>query len=157
MNKQELITELQGTFYKVGESKNAETNPVGLAIRQKEGIAWHEIGVYEADGDVMVRKNIQIYIANEGTQLEQAFYKDKRPENALIKAREAAELAKLTPVVEPVIEPPASTPKSPVMPGASAPTVKAKTKRTGLAFSLSSFFGRLREAFSVLAFGIHRG
>ncbi len=109
MKKHELIQQLKETFYKVGESRNCESNPIGLAIRQAEGIAWHEIGVYEQDGDVMIRKSVQIYIANEGTELEQAFYKDAKPENRLVKAREAAELAKLNPIVTPT---PKDTPKS---------------------------------------------
>jgi hypothetical protein len=104
MNKSELLAELATKYYKVGVITNAETNPTGLSIRQTEGVNWYLVGVYDVLGDTMERKNVPIYVANEGTKDEQAFYSGTVPESkaeAKVRAELAAiESAKIAPIKE---------------------------------------------------------
>lgn len=81
MNKQELKAQLAEKFYKVGETIQ-NGNEADRAIRKKEGIGWYSIGVYEQspdDPDVLIRKQVQVYVADEGLPTEKAFYMEKKP------------------------------------------------------------------------------
>jgi len=77
MTKDELLTDLESKFYKLGDISEAETNPAGKEIRKREGIKWYLAGVYEVNGSVMLRRNVSFYVANEGTPEEEAFIAEK--------------------------------------------------------------------------------
>ena len=79
MNKVELLSELAAKFYKVGIVTDAEASVVGRELRAAEGVNWYLVGVYDKDGETLIRKNIPFYIEGEGTAEEQAFYADKVP------------------------------------------------------------------------------
>jgi hypothetical protein len=87
MKKADLMAELATKFYKVGPDEAANTSVQEAAIQTRDGIRWKTVLVYEVDEDskVMVRKTIGIYVANEGTKDEQAFYMEKLPEKQLVK------------------------------------------------------------------------
>lgn len=77
MTKAQLLTEIAGKFYKMGVVANAETSPEGLAIREAEGVNWYIVAVYEKQGNVLLRRNISIYVNDEGKATEAAFYGEK--------------------------------------------------------------------------------
>ena len=74
MNKKQLLDELKKKFYKIGTIENAETSEVGKKKREIEGVNWYLVSVYEEKNGVMVRRNIPIYVENEGKPNEKAFY-----------------------------------------------------------------------------------
>ena len=84
MNKTQLLDDLRKKFYKVGVIEQAENNSVGLAKRKEEGIKWYLVGVYERQGDVLIRRQIPIYVENEGKSDEKAFYGEKMPQEHII-------------------------------------------------------------------------
>ena len=83
MTKVELLVQLATKFHKVGVVENAEKSAAGLAIRAQEKVNWYLVGVYERQGDALLRRNIPIYVQEEGSALEQAFYAERLPENQL--------------------------------------------------------------------------
>ncbi len=83
MNKKQLLDELNKKFHKVSTITNAEQNPDGQAIRLKEGINCYIAGVYERQGDVLLRRNIGFYVENENKRDERAFYAERMPTNTL--------------------------------------------------------------------------
>ena len=84
MTKQQLLNELSEKFYKVGVIEEAEDSSVGKEIRKQEGVKWYLVGVYEQQGDVLIRRNIPIYVENEGKADEKAFYGEKMPQEHII-------------------------------------------------------------------------
>ncbi len=86
MNRKQLLSELGKKFYKVGMPEPAEVNPDGVIVRQREGIAWYVVPVYERQGDVLLRRNISVYVDAEGEKDEQAFYGERMPEANTIPA-----------------------------------------------------------------------
>ena len=85
MTKADILKEIEKEFYKLGEVSQADASQAGQAVREREGITWYLVGVYERNGNVLLRRNISIYVANEGKPNEQAFYAEKKPENMLAK------------------------------------------------------------------------
>lgn len=83
MNKQELLAELTGKFYKLGTVAPFELSVTDNIIREEEGIKWYMAGVYEKAGDRLMRKNIPFYVEKEGEVTEAAFYSEKDPVNSL--------------------------------------------------------------------------
>lgn len=79
MTKKELLDELRNKFYKVGVIEQADSG-IGLTKRKEEGVMWYLVGVYEQRGEVLVRRQIPIYVENDGEQDEKAFYGEKMPE-----------------------------------------------------------------------------
>ncbi len=77
MNRKQLLSELGKKFYKVGMPEPAEVNPDGVIVRQREGIAWYIVPIYEQSGDVLSRRNFSMYVENEGEKDEQAFYGER--------------------------------------------------------------------------------
>ena len=84
MTKAQLLDELAKKFYKVGVMAKAEKNSVGQEIRKTEGIRWYRVGVYEKQGDVLIRRAFDIYVENEGKSDEKAFYGGKMPQEHTI-------------------------------------------------------------------------
>jgi len=62
MTKKEFKQKLEEMFYKIGVVQCAEGDKLGYEIREKEGIHWFIIAVYEKKGDVLVRRNIPFYL-----------------------------------------------------------------------------------------------
>ena len=94
MNKTELLAELAVKFYKVGTVANAD--PSGQAVRQAEGVNWYLVGVYDRLDDTLERKNISIYVADEGKDTEQAFYAGTVPESRTEIANQPVPVAPVT-------------------------------------------------------------
>ena len=84
MNKAQLLDELRQKFYKVGVVEQAEGSSVGIDKRKEEGIKWYLVGVYEASGDVLIRRSVPIYVENEGKADERAFYGERMPQEHII-------------------------------------------------------------------------
>ena len=74
MKKQELLTKLGTKFYKVGEVQKQ---------REAEGVNYYLVGVYEKDGDTLVRSNISFYVENEGKVSEAAYWHQVEPKQDL--------------------------------------------------------------------------
>jgi len=83
MTKTQLVNKLKERFFRVGVIQQAEKNPEGLEIRKTEGVNWYLVGVYEEKNGVLIRRNIPIYVVDEGTEDEQAFYGEKFPESTI--------------------------------------------------------------------------
>jgi hypothetical protein len=75
MLKTELVSILSQKYYKVG-SVGLAGNAVDQAAREREGVRWYIAGVYEQNGDALVRKNVPFYVANEGQPNETAFLQE---------------------------------------------------------------------------------
>jgi|GEM_PF-5672343 hypothetical protein len=84
MNKQEILEELSGKFYKLG-SVTMAGNAIDQTNRKAEGVNWYLVAIYEKHetDEVLVRRNIPIYVVDEGTETEKAFYGEKVPEKIL--------------------------------------------------------------------------
>jgi hypothetical protein len=82
MNKSDFLAkQMPEDYFKVGQIRNAELNPAGIEIRQKQGMNWYVVEVYEKQKDKsMIHKWVSVYVADEGTENEEAFYGDKAPE-----------------------------------------------------------------------------
>lgn len=83
MTKKQIIDELGRKFHRIGNISNAESSPEGIGIRQAEGFNCYLVSVYESNENVAIRRNIGIYVENEGKQNERAFYAERMPENTL--------------------------------------------------------------------------
>jgi len=70
MTKQELLGKLAQKFHKV---------QIPQEQRKEDGITWYVVGVYEKNGDRMVRRNIGFYVENEGTANEAAYWLNSDP------------------------------------------------------------------------------
>jgi len=70
MTKQELLTKLTQKFHKVRTPEKQRT---------EDGINWYIVGVYDRQGDRMVRKNVGFYVENEGTANEAAYWLNSDP------------------------------------------------------------------------------
>lgn len=93
MNKSQILTELAAKFYRIGAITVADPSQAGQEVRQQEGINWYLVGVYEQSGNVLLRRNISIYVADEGLSTEQAFYAEREPVTTLAQPAPADEWA----------------------------------------------------------------
>ena len=81
MNLKELQNDLESKGYHVKGIYNAEKSATGQAIRDAEGVNWKLVGAYVEDGNTLIRVNVPIYVKNEGTKDERAYYAEKVPES----------------------------------------------------------------------------
>jgi len=88
MKESEFIKGLSGEYFKVGTVENAESNPIGQAIRISEGIIWKRVAVYEKhpDEDILsARKLIFYYVVDSGKDTEQVYLQEKKLEKQFAK------------------------------------------------------------------------
>lgn len=71
MNKSELLTKLNGKFYKVGNATVRATDEFG--------IKYYLVKVYDAVGETLRDTNIAFYIENEGNTNETAYWNPSEP------------------------------------------------------------------------------
>lgn len=84
MNKAELLSDLTGKFYKLGNVALVELSPADNTIRDAEGVKWYLAGLYEKTADSrMIRRNVSFYVEDEGKAGEAAFYAEKLPVDSL--------------------------------------------------------------------------
>jgi hypothetical protein len=103
MNKKEILAEIAGKFDQVGMVSFAE-NEAARAAKAKgnEYVTWYLVGAFKADGKTLVRQNVSIYVANEGTDKEQAWY---HPDSYRMLFPEPAKEVSPAPTPDPVAKP----------------------------------------------------
>ena len=70
MDKAQLLAALASAFHAVGDPAKVETSG---------NIAFYSVGVFELDGDNMLRRNESFFVENEGQGNELAYWLEKQP------------------------------------------------------------------------------